>query len=253
MYLKASDITRYRREGFLKVPQVLAPAETAGFLEEAAAMLSRNKTLHWPSGEGLVMDWVPDAERESAIMRRLALHPVITGIAEELAGRSLRLFKSELLRKESTGSTATPPHIDEFALPISGAPVTLTAWVALVDIPEERGCMSFWPGSHRVKGADEEQDLASHPELMFLPRVTLPLRAGDCTFHHARTVHSAYANETHTTRISLATVYMEAGARFEPRTFYGNGLNDDLSRHLATMQAGQELSGDRFPKIRWKD
>ncbi|OJT20418.1 hypothetical protein BO221_30865 [Archangium sp. Cb G35] len=253
MYLKASDITRYQREGFLMVPQVLTPEEVAGFFEEAAAMLSRGKTLHWPSEKGMVMDWVADAEIESAIMRRLALHPVITGIAEELAGRPLRLFKSELLRKEGTGSTMTPPHIDEFALPISGAPVTLTAWVALVDVPKERGCMKFWPGSHQVKAVDEAQDLASHPEMMFLPRVTLPLRAGDCTFHHARTVHSAHANETHTTRISLATVYMDEGARFEPRTLYGDGMNDKLSRHLATMQAGQALSGECFPRIRWKD
>ncbi|WNG46840.1 phytanoyl-CoA dioxygenase family protein [Archangium minus] len=249
MYLKDSEVTRFRAEGFLKVPQVLSTAEVAGFLEEAKKLLHHKTTLHWPVEEGMVMDWVADVELESATMRRLALHPVVTGIAEQLAGRPLRLFKSELLRKESAGSTATPLHIDESALPINSAPVTLTAWVALVDVPAERGCMTFWPGSHGLELAETE-DLTSHPELRFWPRLTVPLRAGDCTFHHARTAHSAHANETDVTRISLATVYMDAEARFDPRRLYAEGMTDGLSRLLATMKAGDELSGERFPKLR---
>ncbi|QDE83703.1 phytanoyl-CoA dioxygenase family protein [Myxococcus xanthus] len=143
MALQEREVTQYRTDGYLKVPQVLTPAEVAEFLEEATAMLRRHDTLQWPSEAGRGMDWGADAELESRLMRRLALHPEVTAIAEQLAGRPLRLFKSELLRKEQVGSAPTPVHVDEGAFPISGEPVTLTAWVALVDVPAERGCMTF--------------------------------------------------------------------------------------------------------------
>ncbi|AKT42051.1 phytanoyl-CoA dioxygenase family protein [Chondromyces crocatus] len=112
MTLTTREIDRYQRDGFLKVPQVLSPAEVSSFLDEARAMLHRHDRLHWPSEQGLVMDWGADAEIMSTVMRGLTLHPVITSVAEQLAGRPLRLFKSELLRKACTGSATTPPRAD---------------------------------------------------------------------------------------------------------------------------------------------
>jgi phytanoyl-CoA hydroxylase len=37
----------------------------------------------------------------------------------------------------------TPYRVDEPAFPVRGAPVTLTAWVALVDVPVEKSCLTF--------------------------------------------------------------------------------------------------------------
>ena len=43
---------------------------------------------------------------------------------------------------------------------------------------------------------------------------------------------------------------MDAEASFDPRRFYyGEGITDELSRLLATMKAGDALSGERFPRI----
>ncbi|AKQ66021.1 SnoK-like protein [Myxococcus hansupus] len=251
MDLQDDEVARYQREGFLKVPQVLTPAEVAECLEEGTAMLRRHDTLRWPSETGMVMDWVASPQLESGAFRRLALHPVITAIAERLAGRPLRMFKSELLRKAQVGSTVTPLHADEGGLPINGVPVTLTAWVALVDVPEPRGCMTFWPGTHQLALPDDGEALETHPEVAFRPRVTVPLRAGDCTFHHARTLHAAHANRTGETRISLATVYMDVEATFDPeRLLYSEGLTDALSLHLKALGAGQPLSSEYFPRLR---
>ncbi|MFD0395290.1 phytanoyl-CoA dioxygenase family protein [Streptomyces nogalater] len=58
-----------------------------------------------------------------------------------------------------------------------------------------------------------------------MPRVTVPLRAGDCTFHHARTVHSAGANSTDEPRLSTSAVYMDATAAYRPT---GIAFLDDL-------------------------
>ncbi len=51
--------------------------------------------------------------------------------------------------------------VDEPAFPVRGAPVTLTAWVAHVDVPVEKGCMTFHSGSHRIVTFDTAADSES--------------------------------------------------------------------------------------------
>jgi hypothetical protein len=92
---------------------VLDAAEITGCLAEAKALLAREKKVSWDDAGGNVMDWIADPEIKGEAMRRLALHPKITGIAERLAGIPLRLFKSELLLKRDKGSASTPFHVDE--------------------------------------------------------------------------------------------------------------------------------------------
>ncbi|MEV6280247.1 phytanoyl-CoA dioxygenase family protein [Nocardia sp. NPDC051832] len=244
--LSAETIDRYRQQGFVHIPGVLSQNEIAEFLADAQDQLHRHEKISWDEeGNGNVMDWVAEPEAKSAAMRRLALHPTITGIAEKLAGRQLRLFKSELLRKRSTGGTKTPLHIDAPAFPIGGDAVTLTAWVALVDVPVERGCMTFVPGSQDwPHGMELSFDpFESRPELKWWPRVTVPLRAGDCTFHDARLIHMAGANETDTARISLATVYMDAAATYHPDP--SQPYQDEVSG----VEPGRPFATDRYPRV----
>ncbi|RDI42775.1 phytanoyl-CoA dioxygenase PhyH [Nocardia mexicana] len=240
-------VDRYRNRGYVHLPRVLDATEVRECRADAEELLDRQPKISWDDdADGNVMDWVADPQTMSASMRRLALHPGITAIAEQLAGRPLRMFKSELLRKRTTGSTTTPLHIDDPAFPIDGAPVTLTAWVALVDVPVERGCMSFIPGSHRWPGGtprDFTDPFDARPELRWWPRVTVPLRAGDCTFHHSALVHMAGANATDDVRISLATVYMDAEATYRPSS--ESPYQDDVSE----IEPGRPMDLERYPLV----
>jgi phytanoyl-CoA hydroxylase len=66
----------------------------------------------------------------------------------------------------------------------------------------ERGCMTFLPGTQhrtglRPQDLHHEEDLfALDPSLRWIPRITVPLRAGDCTFHSGYTGHMALPNRT---------------------------------------------------------
>lgn len=247
--LSATAIDRYRNDGYLQARAVLTEAEVEELRAAATTQLETSPTVRWDAPEsGTVMDWVAEAEHTSAAMRRLALHPRITALAEQLAGCRLRMFKTELLRKASTGSAPTPVHIDGPVFPIDAAPVTLTAWVALVDVPVERGCLTFFPGSHHWPDGPRP-DVAAvdpfgvRPELRWWPRVTVPLRAGDCTFHHADLVHQAGANTTETPRISLATVYMHADAVYRPNS-------DVFFQDTVTgLEPGRPMDTARYPLI----
>ncbi|SEF65410.1 Ectoine hydroxylase-related dioxygenase, phytanoyl-CoA dioxygenase (PhyH) family [Thermomonospora echinospora] len=245
--LSPETVAGYRRDGFVHVPRVLHAAEIEEFLSDALDVLAAEEKTRWGEDGATVLDFVENSQLKSEAMRRLALHPRITGVAERLAGAPLRLFKSELLRK-SGGSRPTEAHFDEFALPFSGAEVGLTAWVALVDVPMERGCLTFVPGSHRLppsERAADAWDAYGREEVRWMPRVAVPVRAGDCTFHHTRVVHAAGGNATDRTRISVATVYMDAAAVFRPT---GNEHIDGLAGGGEPV-AGQPLQGERFPLV----
>ncbi|MFF3226480.1 phytanoyl-CoA dioxygenase family protein [Nocardia suismassiliense] len=246
--LSSDLVDSYRSRGYVRIPSVLSADEVAQFLADAQEQLERHQKISWDTpDEGNVMDWVAEPEAKSAVMRKLALHPGITGIAERLAGRPLRMFKSELLRKRTTGGTRTPLHIDAPAFPIAGS--TLTAWVALVDVPVERGCLTFIPGSHELPQGDDASfvdPFDAHPELRWWPQVTVPLRAGDCTFHDARLVHMAGVNETDTARISLATVYMDATATYNPAPASAEPTYQD---EVPGIEPGQSFDTDRYPLV----
>jgi phytanoyl-CoA hydroxylase len=269
------DVRRYREQGFLHVPQVLTPMEVDAQLREAERLVDQREKVSWEDETGNVMDWIADVEAVSERMRQLVLHSRVAAAAERLAGTDLRLFKSELLVKRAKGATMTPYHVDEPAFPVRGAPVTLTAWVALVDVPVEKGCMTFLSGSHRVvtfdaapdsepaTPADRPEDEAmwaqmmnpfvAWPALEWVPRVTVPIRAGDCTFHHARTAHCAGTNASGSPRYSLATVYVDAAARFDPSRFptWGDEGDDDGGQPAALrgLEPGAPLPDDRFPRL----
>ncbi len=76
---------------------------------------------------------------------------------------------------------------------------------------------------------------------MWEPRVTIPLRAGDCTFHHARCAHMATPNLTDEPRVAHVVIYMDATTTYRKQ------------RHVVTdplgLEEGQRLDGELFPAI----
>jgi ectoine hydroxylase-related dioxygenase (phytanoyl-CoA dioxygenase family) len=244
-------VQRYRRDGFIHLPQVLTTAEVAHYLAAAEQLLQREETITQGSDTATVLELVTDSQLKDERLRSLALHPRITRIAERLAGQRLRLFKQELLLKERGRCLPTGAHTDESAYPFTGEPVTLSAWVALVDVPLERGCMSFIAGSQRfpsTKGQEYrigDDPAVRWPGSQWLPIVTIPVRAGDCTFHSARTIHMAEANETDTPRISTISVYMDRNATYSP---IGNPHMDNIA-NTTGLRPGDPLDGTRFPLL----
>ena len=264
-------IEHYRKEGFVHIPQVLNQQEVDLYLQEACEMFKKHQKVSWDEKNGNVMDWVADAEIKSKVMRKLVLHKKITTIAEKCAGSGLRLLKSELLLKRNTGSSITPIHIDAFAFPVADAPNTLTVWVALTDVPVEMGALTFIPGSHKIiarppkyegnvdkQNTDWSEEMLSPlklwPALNWMPRITVPLRAGDCTIHHAKTVHLAEANNADNNRISLTTVYTDIDAKYDAEKFEGwNETEEDFDAYQAQntkgLISGQPLPDKGFPKV----
>lgn len=240
----------FRRQGFVHVPGVLTPAEVEHFLSATRDLLGTPHVERWQDWEDdnrTIMRYVADAWLRDDVLARLALHPRICALAEHITGRRLRLLNHEVLVKDPHDSVVTAIHDDDGGIPAPSPSVSLAAWVALVDVPAERGCLTFVPGSHlrpdAPPGGDPWDVLATWPEAAWEPRVTVPLRAGDCTFHHRRTIHLAGANETDLPRISSVTRYIDAEARYQPRT----SQEGDVA--LPGLEPGDPFGGDRHPLV----
>jgi ectoine hydroxylase-related dioxygenase (phytanoyl-CoA dioxygenase family) len=234
----------YRERGFVHVPSVISKEEAAEFREAALAINAdvKSRSEH-AVFQQFVNVWVYDDA-----MKRLTMHPNVAGVARKLAGTPLRLWHDHILIKEPHNEVATEFHQDQPYWPHRDSPCTLSAWIALCDVPVERGCMTFIEGSHRYTDVPEQSlldprdFLTKCPELEWAPRVTLPLKAGDCTFHHARSAHMATPNNTDEHRVAHVVIYMDA------RTTWTAARPHCVTDPLE-LEDGQPLTGEMFPDL----
>ncbi|MFC0107721.1 phytanoyl-CoA dioxygenase family protein [Kibdelosporangium aridum] len=251
-------VSFYRTNGYVHVPNVLSAEEVAEFRADSERQLKGGDTQAWDEGDAVVFDWVSDVNKRSDILRRLTMHPSVTGIAERLAGGPLRMFKSELLRKagnKNANTLNTPAHEDMSAMPFISNPYAIIAWVPLVDVPVALGPMRYWPGSQHRPLPDRWDDegmlapLTYWPELAYQQQDVVPARAGDVQFHNEWCVHGADANVTDTDRLVLFTVYVSADAVYENKPFYTGMFPEDAD--LGGLKPGEPLAlrDERFCRV----
>ena len=242
--LNEEQISSYRREGFVHIPGIIRPDEAAEYYEAALAVSRRRESRH----KGAIFTQLVNVWTDDETMRRLTLHPNVGAVAEKLAGVPLRLWHDQILIKQPHNNAATEFHQDQPYWPHAESTHPISAWIPLCDVPSEKGCMTFLPGSHRRTDLPA-QNLSSAtslfeicPDLRWGPRVTVPLRAGDCTFHHGRCAHMATPNHTDDPRVAHVVIFMDRGTRFAGRS---HPVTDPLG-----LRPGDPLDGDPFPPVR---
>ena len=149
-------------------------------------------------------------------VRALTFHPAVTSLAAALIGaRALRLWHDQALYKEP-GGRETDAHQDHPYWPIA-EPRALTAWIPLMDVGEDTGCMGYVPGSHR--SAPTFVDIFTEPgsgkalldKLAPAEPLFVPARAGDVLFHHGYTAHLAKPNRSGAMRRAHTAIYFADG------------------------------------------
>jgi phytanoyl-CoA hydroxylase len=234
--------TQFRENGFVHIPGIIGKDEAAEFYAAALDVSQRTKSR----SSGVFLQHV-NVWTEDETMKRLTLHPNVGAVAEMLAGVPLRLWHDQILIKEPHNNVATEFHQDQPYWPHQNSTHPISAWIALCDVPVEKGCMTFLPGSHlrtdlpaqNLRAADSLMTIC--PDFVWTPRVTVPLRAGDCTFHHGRCAHMATPNFTDDPRVAHIVIFMDAETQFAGR---GHVVTDPL--HL---NVGDPLDGELFPRV----
>ena len=121
-------------------------------------------------------------------------------------------------------------------------------WIALDEVPPERGSMRFYNGSHRagplglrhvMEGGNESIDLLeTYPKLAEKYPLSPPLhyQPGDATAHGMLTVHHAPPNTTDETRWAYSAFYLSSDVRriASPSTMHGDQKVGELVDGPAT-------------------
>lgn len=242
--LPADVVDSYRRNGFVQLRSVLTAVEVQRFSAAAREAYEHAQALQ--PGDATFKQ-VVNVWRDDDVLRELTLHPVLAAAATQLAGIPLRLWHDQLLMKKPHNCAATEYHQDGPYWPHDRSRHSLSAWVALVDVPLERGCMSFIPGQQdrrdiRAVDLTDRTDLFEAAEdLTYQPRVTVPLRAGDVTFHNSYTPHTANRNDTDDVRLAHVVIYAD-------RELLYNGRPHVCTDPLG-LEAGQRLPDEEFPPL----
>ncbi len=235
------QIAFYRVNGFVHIPSLLSTEEALQFREIAL----KHAVDFPPLADSQIFDQHVNTWTLNPEMARLTFHPKIASAAKELAGVALRYWHDQILIKRRHNNVATEFHQDQPYWPHLESPNPISCWIALGDVPVERGCMTFLPGSQSrtdlsMQNLSDSNSLFNIcPEFTWSPRMTVPLRAGDVTFHHGRCAHMATPNFTNEDRVAHVVIFMDAATRYSGQ---GHVVTDPLG-----LTKDAVIEGDLFP------
>lgn len=252
--LLKEQIRFYRENGFIALPDVLNREEVralrsilSGAVRDRRRKYAKGLVQTNPRYEQVFVQMVNLWEDYEEI-RPFILNPRLADIARRLVGcRSIRLWHDHALIKPARDGAPTPWHQDFPYWPMK-EPGALSCWLALDDVDETNGCMSFVPGTHRL-GPLTPVSL-THPRSLFkvagLDRrkcrpTVVPLQAGSCTFHDGNTFHYAGPNQSSKPRRALAVIYMPSGVTYDGKP---HCVTDGCD-----LRIGRRLVGKRFPVL----
>ena len=165
--------------------------------------------------------------RQSAIFLGVLRDARIVNIMRLLLGGKPNGLQTEFFYG-TPGVKGFSKHQDNFFVE-APADAFASAWIALVDVTPQKGCLVGYPGSHNEGrlpvhklelGPIAGQDPNANNEESVLPagyqELDLPVAKGSIVFLHSHFVHGSRANVTNDFRYALLCTYIREGSHFRP-------------------------------------
>ena len=190
-------------------------------------------------------------------------NPLVTGAIRDLMGvPRIRLWHDQVISKPPGDNAHFACHHDYYFWPLD-RPTMITCWLALDDATPANGCMHVIPGSHRdprfqPPDCDMGEDIHLSPVPMgpgepgslydevrtWMPDRAnpVPLKAGECMFHHCLNYHMTPQNRTGSQRRAFVMIFMPDGTRYK----HAQSPNHVCTNYLG-LQDGQVMAGEGFP------
>jgi phytanoyl-CoA hydroxylase len=254
------EIERYRRDGFLLMPDFLTPGELEAWREVVEQALhrrlERDDGLSNADGDDYyrrVFTQVSGLTRLDPRMAELLVNPRLGEVAGRLAGvDGVRLWNDQALFKPPYGNP-TAFHLDAPYWSFEDGRA-ITIWVALDEATLENGCLWYLPGSHksaRFDAIDIGSNLGgifeTYPEWRSIESVPAVLPAGGAVWHAGLIAHGAGANMTPRGRRAMTCAYMPDGVVY-------NGKRDDFvlpEEYARSLSVGDRLDDEELNPLLW--
>ena len=246
----------FRRDGFIKLPNVLSRGAVAHLRHELLQLLGKTFDVKFDDNSNnrflsLEMMWL-----ESTIIRNYVLSPRIAKICADLLGvKSVRLYHDNALAKES-GCGRTPWHYDDHHFPLATQDV-VTAWIPAQPIPVPMGPLAFAKPLkvfELVKDIEFNKFDTSYDKQIAQTfqsnNVAIedgPFAMGEVSFHHNKSFHTAAGNRTTRTRVVLANTFFVDGARVVEQPTMVSG---DWQKFIPDVGPG-EIAASELNPVCW--
>ena len=229
----------YRRDGFALVRGAFSPAALEPLVARVEAIMrgavdptpfffqhdtesGRYEDLTYGRG------WVGPSDNyrklekleHDPLVRAFLEQPVLAGVARRVLGEHVTLYRAIVMNKAARGAsgvggTVLPWHQDGGALWGLDREPELSLWIGLDDAPEDAGCLTFVPGSHRGGlvtrlGGMLPESRAGEADARSL---ALPTRAGDLVLLHNHVWHASGVNRTARPRRALSVCLLRGETR----------------------------------------
>ncbi|MDQ3684347.1 MAG: phytanoyl-CoA dioxygenase family protein [Acidobacteriota bacterium] len=180
----------------------------------------------------------------------LLWNPRFTVAASQLLDGAVRFWHDQLFCKPPRHGGVVAWHQDYSYWTRTEPLAHLTCWIGLDDSTRANGCVHYVPGSHRwpdlpVTGLAGDMDaiqtvLTGEQKEMFKP-VAIELKKGECSFHHPRTIHGSYANDTDCPRRATVINVFRDGVR--------SNSDEPLLNGVPVIPSGEKMGGQFFPLL----
>lgn len=256
--MTGDDIRTFHEEGYLAVraatdAQGLVRVRTvAAALIAARAGAERGDHLDLIGNDRAGPARVPQILMPTRYAAELGDHPLRRDawrIARALLGDAAAYQGEHIIAKPSSPASEVPLHQDEAFWGEATEYHSITVWFPLQDTDARNGCLRVVPRSHRLDviahrsiGGDPTNNGLEIVAPERFAAVCVPLRCGDASVHHCRTIHGSGANRSGGDRYAYVFGFgLPVRPRSEPRTF--PWLRDrKLLRETLARQAGRELT-----------
>ena len=234
--LTSTQVEHYRREGYLSFhQQVFSPEKQRGLSAHFEYLVNnlpdgmRPEQMDVPHfADPKLFEWLLDDQ--------------VLDLVEPLIGPDIALFSSHFLCKPAGDGKRVPWHEDSaYWRDMFDQMEVVTVWLAIDDSDAGNSAMQVIPGTHLGKGGYSAYDDVLDPQAAVFNTeikpnlfdakraVTLDLRAGEASLHHAKLMHGSKANTSSRRRCGYTMRYISTRSRFNHEK-YGAGHHIYLAR-----------------------
>jgi ectoine hydroxylase-related dioxygenase (phytanoyl-CoA dioxygenase family) len=255
--LEPGQIAQFRRDGFIKLKQVLT-AETLAFYGQEISRLTialntQTRPIEQRDTYEKAFLQVMNLWESSALVREFVLGRRLGRIAAELLQvQGVRLYHDQSLYKEPGGGI-TPAHADQYYWPLA-SDRCITAWIPLQAVPREMGPLAFFAQSQSVAfgrdlgiSDDSEREITEAMQACGFAIVDEPFDLGEVSFHLGWTFHRAGPNVSSKPRSVMTVIYMDSRMRLaEPSNPVQRG---DWAKWCPGAMVGEQIETMKNPVI----
>lgn len=227
--LTESQLLEFRANGHLTVPEVFSEAQMQAAIADGQswgercveAMDAQQRAWYLERrSEDPLLRKLDNPVFHRPLFRRLAQDEMLLGMVQQLIGRGVQVFFSQLFFKPPQAGGPKPVHQDNFYFGPDREDALLTAWIALDEATVDNGCLYYGQGSQlagklaHVAPPDEPFNLFIPSEVASRCKMTpAPVPCGGVSFHHGLTLHQSSSNTSRNWRRAVAIHYLQNNAR----------------------------------------